>query len=128
MWQETAYKTKTVNPTKADWANLLMNERVNITLEGKKEQEFVDAILADNNWEVKSNELQERKSAVGTVAYVPIMEDMSVDPDTAEIANPGRIHINYVTAANIYPLTWDNGIIRECAFAWTKRVDDTEYI
>ena len=111
-----------------DWANLLMNERVNITLEGKKEQEFVDAILADNNWEVKSNELQERKSAVGTVAYVPIMEDMGVDPDTAEIANPGRIHINYVTAANIYPLTWDNGIIRECAFAWTKRVDDTEYI
>lgn len=110
-----------------DWANLLMNERVNITLEGKKEQEFVDAVLADNNWEVKSNELQERKSAVGTVAYVPIMEDMSVDPDTAEIANPGRIHINYVTAANIYPLTWYNGIIRECAFAWTKRVDDAEY-
>ena len=31
------------------------------------------------------------------------------------------------TAANIYPLTWDNGIIRECAFAWTKRVDDAEY-
>lgn len=110
-----------------DWANLLMNERVNITLEGKKEQEFVDAILADNNWEVKANELQERKSAVGTVAYVPIMEDMGVDPDTAEIANHGRIHINYVTAANIYPLTWDNGIIRECAFAWTKQVDDTEY-
>ena len=37
------------------------------------------------------------------------------------------MHINYVTAANIYPLTWDNGVIRECAFVSRKRVDDREY-
>ena len=110
-----------------DWANLLMNERVNITLEGKKEQEFVDTILANNNWEVKANEFQERKAAVGTIAYVPIVEEMGVDPDTAEVKDTGKIHINYVTAANIYPLTWDNGIIRECAFVSRKRVDDREY-
>lgn len=110
-----------------DWANLLMNERVNITLEGKKEQEFVDTILANNNWEVKASESQERKAAVGTIAYVPIVEEMGVDPDTAEVKDTGKIHINYVTAANIYPLTWDNGIIRECAFVSRKRVDDREY-
>lgn len=110
-----------------DWANLLMNERVNITLEGKREQEFVDAILANNNWEVKANESQERKAAVGTIAYVPIVEEMGVDPDTAEVKDTGKIHINYVTAANIYPLTWDNGVIRECAFVSRKRVDDREY-
>lgn len=110
-----------------DWANLLMNERVNITLEGKKEQEFVDTILANNNWEVKANESQERKAAVGTIAYVPIVEEMGVDPDTAEVKDTGKIHINYVTAANIYPLTWDNGVIRECAFVSRKKVDDREY-
>lgn len=110
-----------------DWANLLMNERVNITLEGKKEQEFIDAILADNNWEVKANESQERKAAIGTVAYVPTVEGMSINPDTSEIVDAGRIRINYVSAGNIYPLTWDNGVIRECAFVSTKRVDDTEY-
>ena len=110
-----------------DWANLLMNERVNITLEGKREQDFVDAILADNNWWVKANEAQERKAAVGTVAYVPTVEGMSINPDTSEIVDAGRIRINYVSAGNIYPLTWDNGVIRECAFASTKRVNDTEY-
>lgn len=68
-----------------DWANLLMNERVNITLEGKQEQEFIDTVFADNNWEVKANESQERKAAVGTVAYVPVMEGMGINPDTAEI-------------------------------------------
>jgi A118 family predicted phage portal protein len=110
-----------------DWANLLMNERVNITIEGKKEQEFVDTILSENNWEVKANESQERKAALGTIAYVPVIEGMFVNPDTSEIADSGRIRINYVSATNIYPLTWDNGIIRECAFASTKKVDDTEY-
>ena len=110
-----------------DWANLLMNERVNITLEGKKEQEFVDTILSENNWEVKANESQERKAALGTVAYVPVIEGMFINPDTSEIADSGRIRINYVSAPNIYPLTWDNGIIRECAFTSTKKVDDTEY-
>lgn len=110
-----------------DWANLLMNERVNITLEGEKEQEFIDTILSGNNWEVKANESQERKAAVGTVAYVPTMENMGINPDTAEIMDPGRIRINYVSAGNVYPLTWDNGIIRECAFISAKTVDDTEY-
>lgn len=110
-----------------DWANLLMNERVKITIEGKKEQEFVDTILSENNWEVKANESQEHKAALGTIAYVPVIEGMFVNPDTSEIADSGRIRINYVSATNIYPLTWDNGIIRECAFASTKKVDDTEY-
>ncbi len=110
-----------------DWANLLMNERVNITLEGEKEQEFIDTILSSNNWEVKANESQERKAAVGTVAYVPTMENMGINPDTAEIMEPGRIRINYVSAGNVYPLTWDNGIIRECAFISTKKIDDTKY-
>ena len=43
-----------------DWANLLMNERVNITLEGKKEQEVVDTIHSENNRNVKANEKQAR--------------------------------------------------------------------
>ena len=54
-----------------DWANLFMNEKVNITLEGEKEQAFVDRIFEENNFEVKANEMQEMKSALGTVAYIP---------------------------------------------------------
>ena len=31
-----------------DWANLLMNERVEITLDRTKEQEFIDRVLEEN--------------------------------------------------------------------------------
>ena len=51
-----------------DWANLLMNEKVQITLEGQREQEFVDRIFTENNFTVRANEMQEMKSALGTVA------------------------------------------------------------
>lgn len=42
---------------------------------------------------------------------MPVMEGMGINPDTAEIIDSGRIRINYVSAWNIYPLTWDNGVI-----------------
>ena len=45
-----------------DWANLLMNEKVKITLEGKKEQEFFDSVCKANNFVVKVNEMQEKKA------------------------------------------------------------------
>ena len=101
-----------------DWANLLMNEKVKITLEGEKEQQFVDRILSENNFSVKANEMQEMKSALGTVAYVPRVTGQAVnDSGEAIPGNADGIIIDYVTIDNIFPLSWENGIIRECAFS-----------
>ena len=42
-----------------DWANLLLNEKVTITLEGNREQSFFDTVCRENNFLVKANEIQE---------------------------------------------------------------------
>lgn len=101
-----------------DWANLLMNEKVQITLEGKKEQDFIDLVLTENNFTVKANEMQEMKSALGTVAYVPrvIGQEISESGDIVP-GNASGIVLDYVTIENIYPLSWQNGYISECAFS-----------
>lgn len=101
-----------------DWANLLMNEKVQITLEGKKEQDFIDLVLTENNFTVKANEMQEMKSALGTVAYVPrvIGQEISESGDIVP-GNASGIVLDYVTIENIYPLFWQNGYISECAFS-----------
>ena len=101
-----------------DWANLLMNEKVQITLEGQKEQEFIDLVLTENNFTVKANEMQEMKSALGTVAYVPrvIGQEISESGDIVP-GNASGIVLDYVTIENIYPLSWQNGYISECAFS-----------
>lgn len=100
-----------------DWANLLMNEKVQITLEGQKEQEFIDRILTANNFTVKANEMQEMKSALGTVAYIPRVVGQTVN-ESGEIV-PGDVSglaLDYVTIEHIFPLAWQNGFISECAF------------
>ncbi len=101
-----------------DWANLLMNEKVQATLEGQREQEFVDRILTENNFTVRANEMQEMKSALGTVAYVPRVIGQEIS-ESGEIipGNASGIAIDYVTIENIYPLAWSNGYISECAFS-----------
>lgn len=109
-----------------DWASLLLNEKVVITLEGEKEQAFVDGVLLDNNFRVKGNELQERKAALGTSAIVPSVEGI-VATEIGEIVKTGRIRLNYCSAPTIYPLTWDNGIITECAFVSEWRDSGKEY-
>lgn len=112
-----------------DWANLLLNEKVSITLEGDAEQRFVDEVLASNNFRVKSNEQQERKAWSGTTAIVPHIVGMVVEETGGDIRvkEPGRIRLDYYTAPCIYPLSWENGIIKECAFVQQWSSDGADY-
>lgn len=100
-----------------DWANLLMNEKVKITLEGKAEQDFIDRIFTQNNFAVKANEMQEMKSALGTVAYIPRVVNYGMLSTGEPVpGNATDIALDYVTIDHIFPLTWQNGYITECAF------------
>lgn len=113
-----------------DWANLLMNEKVKITLEGKKEQDFIDRILTENNFTVKANEMQEMKSALGTVAYIPRVVGQQIDGSGEPIAGVSSdgIVLDYVTIENIYPIAWRNGTITECAFTSLVTQDGHDYL
>lgn len=111
-----------------DWANLLMNEKVKVTLEGDKEQEFFDEVCQENNFEVKANELEELTFFGGTTAIVVRAVDVPVNQATGNVTGSGRLVLDYAYMPNIYPLTWENGRISQCAFA-TKKVDgEDEYM
>lgn len=112
-----------------DWANLLMNEKVKITLEGKQEQDFFDSVCADNNFPVKISEMQELKAAIGTVAYIPRVVGVTVNPSTGAISGAAEaIKLDYCTAENIFPLSWENGKIKECAFSTSITQKDDKYL
>ena len=112
-----------------DWANLLMNEKVKITLEGKSEQEFFDSVCKENNFLVKASEMQEAKSAMGTVAYVPRIVGAMVNPETGFVSgNAESIKLDYCTAENIFPLAWENGRVKECAFSTSFTAQNEKYL
>jgi len=110
-----------------DWANLLMNEKVNITLEGREEQMFFDLVCKENNFAVKVNEMQELKSALGTAAYVASVRGTKVR-DGKTVTGQGSVTLDYVTAEGIFPLRWENGKIIDCAFGTTRNVGETKYL
>lgn len=111
-----------------DIADLLLNERVQITIQDPATSEFVMGVFDDNNFSVIGNEYQERKAYTGTVAYVPYLDNIDVSEDGAVIpGDSGKVKINYVSAPNIYPLSWCNGYISECAFVFPKIIKSKKY-
>ncbi len=110
-----------------DWANLLMNEKVSITLEGQKEQDFVDRVFDENNFLVKSNEMQEAAFALGTVAFIPRVVGMEATETGPIHGSASGIVMDYVTVEHIWPLAWQNGIITECAFDSIVTVNGEQY-
>lgn len=122
------YSTGMAKKVSEDWANLLFNEKVAVTLEGKSEQEFYDEVTKENNFRVKCNEMQEKKAALGTGAYVFSVTGVPVGEEGAVEGDGNSIKIDYVAAQDIIPLSWDNGIISECAFAIEKTIKAQKYV
>lgn len=97
-----------------DWANLLLNEKV--TIKAGDYSKRLEEILTWNKFRVNGNKLIELAFALGTAAFAEYK-------DAA-----GNIIIDYIRADMIYPLSWDNGEITECAFGSTRVIDGKERI
>lgn len=93
-----------------DWADLLLNEKTNIRVSNKDADRFLQDTLSRNNFAVRSNRLVEITFAMGTGAFVEYFDEKG-------------IAIDYIRADMIYPLSWENGEITECAFASEKTVE-----
>ena len=98
-----------------DWAALLLNEKVRISVGNEAAQAAMDEILKRNRFSVRANQLVELAFALGTGAFV-------------EYLDGGEVVIDYVRGSMIYPLAWDNGIITECAFASERKQGTEKYI
>ncbi|MBU5448566.1 phage portal protein [Blautia sp. MSJ-36] len=111
-----------------DIADLLLNERVQITLSDETTGNFVEEILKQNRFLVLGNDYQERKAYSGTVAYIPYLYDAEADAEGRILSGTGKIGIDYVSAKDIFPISWSNGRVTECAFTFSKTVNRKKYV
>ena len=111
--EEERYKLGLAKKVCEDWANLLLNEKVAIKAGnyGKRLQKILD----NNNFLVRANQLIEMAYALGTGAIV-------------EYLDGEEVMIDYIRADMIYPLSWDNGDITECAFGSVRMIDGKEVL
>lgn len=109
-----------------DMADLLLNEKVMITVSDQATDVFVKNVLESNAWEELGNEYQEWKAALGTVAYVVYIRDAIMDE--AGKLTGGSVGINYVEAAHIYPTSWQNRVVTECIFTFPRTYRRKKYM
>lgn len=95
-----------------DWANLELNEKVDIIISKKAVDKRVHEILDKNNFRVRGNQLLEIAFALGTGAFV-------------EYKFGNDIKIDYIRAGMVYPLRWENGEVIDCAFG-SERTEGQE--
>lgn len=112
--KQDRYKLGMAKKVCEDWANLLLNEKVSIKA-GTFDKRLKE-IFEKNNFNVRANQLVELTFALGTGAFVEYLDAV------------GNKMIDYIRADMIYPLSWDNGDITECAFGSVKTVNEKERI
>lgn len=88
-----------------DMASLLLNEKVTITMSDAISQEFIDKQLEKQNFWVEGNKLIELMCALGTGAFVQGWNGENKEQT-----------FDYVHGDMIFPLSWENGEVSECAF------------
>lgn len=98
-----------------DWANLLLNEKVSFACADTDADNKLKRALSDNDFYVRANQLVEKAFAFGSGAFV----------EYADVN--GKTVIDFITADKIYPLSWVDINITDCAFASIKTIGGQKY-
>ena len=96
--------------------------------EESKSVAFIEEIISKNRFITQFRKQLEKVSATGTVgAYISLKNAKYMQANDGTISvKDGTIKINYVDADCILPLTVENDVVIECAFAATNKVRGKE--
>lgn len=107
-------------------ADLLFNEKVHIRLGNDKNTKILNDILDQNNFQLLMNRAIEKSFALGTGCILLDIDNILVNSNSYNYDN-SKIKISFVEAENIYPLSWDNGEIKELAIIRYEKIKTGEY-
>lgn len=102
-----------------DWANLLVNEKTDITLSDEASQKVWEEVAKRTKFWRKANTGVEKTMALGMGAWVVSVDNLGVNRDGTTLAD-GIPSISFISAKNIIPITIEDDKIVECAFVVAK--------
>ena len=127
------HKTNMLLKGSEDWASILLNEKTRIVIEDENSNEFVmgkdelSGVFGDNDFWRNANELVATSRWSGTGAFEVYVRKMEMNDDTesedyGNLISGTSIGINYLSAEQIIPITYENAILREAAFVSERQV------
>jgi A118 family predicted phage portal protein len=100
-----------------DWANLLLNEKTDITVGDKKSQDILHKALTDCKFWQKGNEGIEKSFALGCGAFVVVVDNIGINDQGQLVdSSKAKAKVKFVNATKIIPITFEDEEITECAF------------
>lgn len=112
-----------------DWASLLLNDRVSISVGDECGNEFLCKVFSAEDFISGANRLIEKTFAVGTGAVILRISGESGD-DGEIISETCKLSFEWIDAGNIIPISVSNGKITEAAFVseGSRRGKDYVYL
>ena len=112
-----------------EWADILWSEKCQISFEDEKVQENVNELINELDLYVLINNAIEKSGALGTEAAVVSVYDIIENEDgmTLDVTN-AKTRIDLVDVDWIFPLSWTNKGITECAFGSVEYIKGKKHI
>ena len=100
-----------------DWANLLINEKTDITLSDESSQKTLEKIFDECHFWRKANDGIEKTFALGMGAFVVSVENLMADDSGVIVSKENaKVKVSFINATKINPVTFEDGDITECIF------------
>ena len=130
--QKVPQKRYTMNMAKKiseDWSDILWSEKCKISLKDETTQKEFDKLVDELDLYILINQALEKSGALGTVATVVSVYDIIANQDGMYLdVSQAKTRVDMVDIDCIYPLSWNNKEITECAFGSVEYIKGKKYV
>lgn len=112
-----------------DWSDILWSEKCKINMKDDNSQKEFDKLVDELNLYVIINQSIEKSGALGTCGTVVSVYDIIENEDkmVLDVSN-AKTRVDIVNVDWVYPLTWNNKGITECAFGSVEYIKGKKYV
>lgn len=112
-----------------DWSDILWSEKCKISFKNEKSQNEFNEIVNDLDLYTQINQSIEKSGALGTCAIVTSVYDIIDNQDGMTLdVSEAKTRTDIVNVDKIYPLSWNNKEITECAFGSVEYFNGQKYV
>lgn len=125
-------KRFTMNMAKSiseDWSDILWSEKCEVSMVDEGSQDQFNELIDELDLYVVINQSIEKSGALGTFANVVSVYDIVKNGDgmTLDVSN-AKVRIDSVDVDWIFPISWNNKKIKECAFGSVEYINGQKYV
>ena len=126
---QTRFTMNMAKEISEDWSDILWSEKCEISMDNEQSQNEFDNISDDLDLWAIINQAIEKSGALGTEATVTGVYDLISNEDSMTLdISEAKTRVDLVDVDWIFPLTWNNKGITECAFGSVEYKKGIRYV